>query len=102
MRSDTIRALGEIERVELAESKRDLWKCTRDPGVCDNLFETVCNLLILKRRDAGAVDQARLESEAVERHRATPKHVNADVISELAVQNDSSVCVCKPRCSSRF
>ena len=38
---------------------------------------------------------ARLESEAVERHRATPSYVNAYAISELALQNDSSVCVCK-------
>ena len=37
-----------------------------------------------------------------ERHRATPKHVNVYAISELALQNDSSVCVCKPRCSPRF
>jgi hypothetical protein len=29
--------------------------------VCDNLFVAGRNSLILKRRDAGAVDQARLE-----------------------------------------
>jgi hypothetical protein len=34
---------------------------------------------------------ARLENEAVERHRATPRDVNAYAISELALQNDSSV-----------
>ena len=51
---------------------------------------------------AEADEGARLESECLERHRATPRHVNAHAISELALQNDSSVCVCKPRCSSRF
>jgi dihydrofolate reductase len=55
-----------------------------------------------RRRDVRVVEGARLESEAVERHRATPRDVNAYAISELALQNDSSVCVCKPRCSSRL
>jgi hypothetical protein len=53
-----------VASVEPAESKRDLRKRTRGTGVCDNLFETVRNLLILKRRDAGAVDQARLEIDS--------------------------------------
>jgi hypothetical protein len=70
--------------------------------VCDNLSETVRNSLILKRRDAGAVDQARLESEAGQQHQAIPKHPNAYAISDLTFQNDHSVCVSKPRCSSRF
>jgi hypothetical protein len=30
-------------------------------GVCDNQVASARKLLILKRRDAGAVDQARLE-----------------------------------------
>jgi hypothetical protein len=66
------------------------------------LLQSARKSLILKRRDGGVVDRARLESEVLERHRATPRHLNAYAISELGPQNDSSVCVCKPRCSSRF
>jgi hypothetical protein len=64
------RRLARLASVEPAECERDLRKRTRHTGVCDNLFEIVRNLLILKRRDAGAVDQARLESNSGERHRA--------------------------------
>ena len=39
------------------------------------------------------VDQARLESEAVERHRATPRHPNAYAVSEFALETI-------PRCAS--
>jgi hypothetical protein len=46
--------------------------------------------------------RARLESEAGEQHQATPKRANAHAISDLTLQNDHSVCVRKPRCSSRF
>ncbi len=69
---------------------------------CDNLFRAVRKSLILKRRDVGVVDRARLESEACEQHGATPKRLNAHAISDLTFQNDHSVCVRKPRCSSRF
>jgi hypothetical protein len=55
-----------------------------------------------KRRDAGAVDQARLESEARDRQQATPKRLNAHAMSGLDVLEYHSVCVRKPRCSSRF
>jgi hypothetical protein len=40
-------------------------------GVCDNEFATARKLLILKRRDAGAVDQARLESDSGDAHEVT-------------------------------
>jgi len=49
--------------------------------------------LILKRRDAGAVDQARLENEAGERHQATSKSFNAHAISDLAFSGYHAVCV---------
>jgi len=39
--------LARLASIEPAESKRDLRKRTRSSGVCDNLFETVRNLLIL-------------------------------------------------------
>jgi hypothetical protein len=57
--------------------------------------------LILKRRDAGAVDQARLESEAGQLHRGTPTWLNAHEISDLTFQDCHPVCVRKPRCFLR-
>ena len=36
-----------------------------------------------KRRDVRVVEGARLESEFLERHQATPKRLNAHVISDL-------------------
>jgi hypothetical protein len=45
------------------------------------------------RRDVRVVEGARLESEVLERHRATPRHVNAYAISELAPKTI-------PRCAS--
>jgi hypothetical protein len=44
---------------------------------------------------------ARLESEAGERHGATPKRLNAHAIRDLTFQNDHSVFHRKPRCSSK-
>ncbi len=58
--------------------------------------------LILKRRDAGAVDQARLESAAGEERRAIPTHVTAYSLNELASKKDRSVCVGKSLCASRY
>src|SRR5688500_3810640 len=55
--------------------------------VCDNRWASARKLLILKRRDAGAVDQARLESEAGDGHRATPKRFKAHAISDLTSRN---------------
>ena len=75
--------LASLASVEPAESKRDLRKRTRGTGVCDNLFEPARNLLILKRRDAGAVDQARLESDSGEPHRVLSKHLFAQSIQRL-------------------
>ena len=69
---------------------------------CDNALGTARKSLILKRRDGGVVDRARLESEAGHEHEAIPKRVNAHVISDLALENDHSVCVRRRRCSSRF
>ena len=51
--------------------------------VCDTLFRTARKSLILKRRDAGAVDQARLESESGEAHRVIPKDLFAQSIQRL-------------------
>ena len=91
-----------------AKSRRS-W---RSPPTSRHSHVTVCfcsgsppsgKLLIpLNRRDVRVVEGARLESEARQRHEATPTSLNAYAISELALQNDSSVCVCKPRCSSWF
>ena len=51
-------------------------------------------LLILQvRRDVRVVEGARLESELLDRHRATPRHVNAYAINELAPKTI-------PRCAS--
>ena len=69
---------------------------------CVTLFRTVRNLLILKRRDGGVVDRARLEIEAGQPHGFIPKRFNAHAISDLILQNDHSVCVRKLRCFSRF
>jgi hypothetical protein len=58
-------------------------------------------LLILKRRDVGVVDRARLESEAGQLHRGTPTWLNAHEISDLTFQDCHPVCVRKPRCFLR-
>jgi hypothetical protein len=68
-------------------------KCVEPPaGLGHNRGTNHCRLnsesrkcLILKWRDAGAVDQARLESEAGHRYRAIPKHLNAHAISDLTL-----------------
>ena len=75
--------LADLASVELVESKQDQQERTRRTGVCDNLFETVRNLLILKRRDAGAVDQARLESDSGDSHRVIQNHRFAQSIQQL-------------------
>jgi len=46
---------------QIAEDKSICGTAGFEGGFCAALFQTVRNLLILKRRDAGAVDQARLE-----------------------------------------
>ena len=71
-------------------------------GFCATLHQTARKSLILKRRDVGVVDRARLESEAGQQHQATSKSVNAYAISDLTFPNYHAVCACKPRCSSRF
>jgi hypothetical protein len=43
--------------------------------VCDNRWATARKLLILKRRDAGAVDQARLENDCGDSRQAILKHL---------------------------
>jgi hypothetical protein len=68
----------------------------------DDTFAAARNPLILKWRDVRVVEGARLESEACEHHAATSKRLNAHAISGLTFQNDHSVCVRKPRCSSGF
>ena len=43
-----------------------------------------------------------LSGTDLDKRRATPKRLKAHAISDFAFQNDHSVCVRKPRCSSRF
>jgi hypothetical protein len=57
----------------------------------ENVTRAVCKLLILKRRDAGAVDQARLESEAGEERRRIRRDLNAHALNELAAWKYLSV-----------
>ena len=52
-RQQTIGATGHVES--------DM----REGGFCAILFQTVRNSLILKRRDGGVVDRARLEIDSV-------------------------------------
>jgi hypothetical protein len=59
--------------------------------VCDNRWATARKLLILKRRDAGAVDQARLESSALEACRDVPKHLFRSPFNHLALRTYRSV-----------
>ena len=59
-------------------------------------------LIPLNRRDVRVVEGARLENEAGQRHQSTPTRVNAYAISDLTLQEHQSVCLRKPRCSSRF
>jgi len=40
-------------------------------------FERRCKLLILKRRDVGVVDRARLESKSGDAHQVIQKHLFA-------------------------
>jgi hypothetical protein len=42
-----------------------------------------------KRRDAGAVDQARLESDSGEAHRVVPKHPSRNRFNDFPPQNAS-------------
>jgi hypothetical protein len=44
-----------------------------------------------KRRDAGAVDQARLESDTLQRRRDVPKHLFRNRFNNLAPGNCLSV-----------
>jgi hypothetical protein len=66
-------------------------KCVEPPGLGHNrgtnhcrLDSESCKCLILKRRDAGAVDQARLESDAVERRTDVRKHCFRSRFNDLA------------------
>jgi hypothetical protein len=73
-----------------------------DSGICslNMLFDV--QVVDSKRRDVGVVDRARLESESPEQRQATPTHLIAYALSDLAAQNYQSVCVSIPRYSSRF
>jgi integrase len=59
-------------------------------------------LIPLMGRDVRVVEGARLESESPEQRQATPTHLIAYALSDLAAQNYQSVCVSIPRYSSRF
>jgi len=88
--------------LQTAESKRDREGTSTPPGVCDNQVLDRSQTLDSKDGEMSEVEGARLESEACQRYQATPKRLNAHVISDLTFQNDHSVCVRKPRCSSGF
>jgi len=60
-------------------------------GFCATLFQAARKPLILKRRDVGVVDRARLESDFGEAHRATLKHIVAQSIQRLAALKRSSM-----------
>jgi hypothetical protein len=66
-----------VRRRQTAEYKRDRTQRTHVTGVCDNQCATTRKLLILKLRDAGAVDQARLESTARDVHQIAATHLKA-------------------------
>ena len=60
-------------------------------GVCDNLFQTARNSLILNRRDAGVVDQARLESAALEQCGDVLIHIFRSRFNDLTPERSLSV-----------
>jgi hypothetical protein len=55
-------------RLQTTEYKRHGRTAGFEGGFCPTLFRTVRNSLILKRRDVGVVDRARLESDFGEHH----------------------------------
>jgi hypothetical protein len=57
----------------------------REGGFCAILIQTVRNSLILKRRDVGVVDRARLEIEVRQRPQAALMRINAHAISDLTL-----------------
>jgi hypothetical protein len=59
-------------------------------------------LIPLERRDVRVVEGARLESEVREQRQATPRYLIAHSLSDLAAENDRSVCVGKPPYQSGF
>jgi hypothetical protein len=59
--------------------------------VSEMMVWTVRNLLILKRRDGGVVDRARLESETGDAHRVTRTHFVAQSIQPFAASKCSSM-----------
>ena len=67
---------------------------------CDKYVLTARNSLILKRRDVGVVDRARLEIEAGDGHQAIPTRVNRHATSDFTFQAHHAVCVRKSRCFS--
>jgi hypothetical protein len=71
-------------------------------GFCATLFQAARKPLILKRRDVGVVDRARLENDVGDQRQATPTHRIAQSLSELTAQPDHAVCVAKPQYGSRF
>jgi hypothetical protein len=59
-------------------------------------------LIPFERRDVRVVEGARLENEWAEQRQATPRHLIAQPLSDLAVQQDHSVCIDKPPYGWRF
>ncbi|OLC38842.1 MAG: hypothetical protein AUH75_10330 [Gemmatimonadetes bacterium 13_1_40CM_4_65_7] len=62
-------------RPQIAEYKRHLETLGFEGAFWDNQNQTARNSLILKRRDVGVVDRARLESDFGEHHQAIPKQL---------------------------
>ena len=76
---------------QAAEYKGDPVRDDKVDDVCDNLWQTARNLLILKRRDVRVVEGARLESDLGEHHQAAPRHLAADSIQRLTRSRCSSM-----------
>ncbi len=68
---------------QLAEYKPHPGTLGFEGGFCDNQIRTARKSLILKRRDVGVVDRARLENDSGDAHRVIPKHFFAQSIQRL-------------------
>jgi len=74
----------------------------REGGFCAILIQTARKSLILNGEMSEWLKEHAWKAKRASKHQAISKHPNAYAISDLTFQNDHSVCVRKPRCSSRF
>ncbi len=79
---------GIVTSMPRANDRKCREKIRRRITISEIIAAGCSQLVDSKRRDAGAVDQARLESEAGYGHRATPSRFKAHAISDLALGND--------------